>query len=565
MILQFTIALLALCLKLQGLHIPARDDIQSGPLGLNNYSQQMFDESMAWQDTYYDKHVGYLVTADTTLPGRYDTRQTAWYAVGLVARNENDDLDRAARIISNLHTSQYKDPSKIFYGDINQAPEEPTPQDEVYPIEIWSGYDPNWRDFVGSAFILLLSDYKDRLTDTMLSQVEDIVYLMAKGDQYRVAFHNDDLFYPAYSNPWLMRCILQSFTGQYFNDQNMTDSGEHWATEIYDLYLEHDTFSEFNSPTYTGVDIWALGMWMNYAADNSSLPQYADKMFVDLMELFKEMYNANLKNFCGPFSRAYGYDMNQYFAITAASIWGLVGREYAPMPDIIPGMLHIADFGFAHLIALGIPLYENKLSNDVLEAFKTYPGTHSFTRQAYTPADDECVRNITGWSDDLITIGAESFVQHIVGGVSHSQDVFNPAVIQWYVREGRIGYISLYPTQPNIQANAGQGYLDISYPNITEWPGYNPAFTFIISGFDVYPHDNLTSIQDLPGLKLEVSGSVNASSEIFFYDNGAVVNGFVSFNSTWLMPDNFTGVPHIHLDITEYPTSKDVTYKFSDL
>lgn len=533
-------------------------------LEMNEYAQDLFNQSMSWQDTYWDEKAGFLISADHTLPGRYDTRQSAWYVVGLVARNGEGDVERAERIIANLHKSQYKDPSLMSYGDIQQTPSEPSPQDDIYEVKIYSSYDPNWRDFIGSAFVVILAEYKDRLSPTGLKNIEDIIYLLARGDQYRVGGSSGDLFFPSYTNPWMMRCVLQSFTGQYFGDKNMTQAGENWADDIYDLFKLYNTFSEYNSPTYTGVDMWALGLWMKYAADNSSLPGYAEDMFQHLMVLTKDLYNANLKNFAGPLDRSYGFDMNQYFAITAAMIWGLVGREYAPVPDNIAGMFHIADFGFAHLIALGIPIIEDKVPADVIESFKVYPGEHSFVHQAFSPPDDEYPRNMTGWSNDLIMIGGEYVKEKRLGGPGHNPDLYNPAIIQWFVREGSIGYISLYATQMEIGATAGEGYLDIVYPNITEWPGYNPAFTFVVSGFDVYPNDNLTSITSLPGLKLEVSGNVNSSSEIFYFNSDESINMFWSFNSTWLMPENFTGTPHIHLEITDYPTTKNVTYSFGN-
>jgi hypothetical protein len=525
---------------------------------LSNYAQDLFDTSLEWQDGFWDDDIGYLISADNTLPGRYDSRQTAWYAVGLVARNGTGDIEKAERIIKNLYLGQYKDPLKQWYGDIQQCPDEPTPQEGVYDPHIYNSWDPNWRDFVGTAFIIILEDYRDRLSDDALSTLEKMMYLLAKGDQYRVGGVDSDNLYPAYSNPWMMRVILQSYVGDYMNNANMTQSGEKWGKEIYDLYKLTGTFSEFNSPTYTGVDMFALGIWIRYAPANSSLPKYATEMFGDLMHLTKNLYNANLKNFAGPFDRSYGFDMNQYFAITAATIWGLVGRQYAPMPKQISGMFHIADFGFAHLIALGMPQIEPLIEQDVLESFKKYPGEHNFTAQAFSPPFDDYPRNISVWSKDFIHLGAETIKESKIGGPANSPNSFNPAFIQWYVREGRMGYIKLQPTQPWIEAVAGDGFIDITYTNVTD--GQHAAFTFIVSAFDIYPNDNIQSITDLPALKLNVSGNVDLESEIFYFNIDENINDFWNFNSTWTMPENYTGNPHIRLEITEYPTSKNLTY-----
>lgn len=529
---------------------------------LSNYAQDLFDTSMDWQDGFWDEDVGYLVSADNTLPGRYDSRQSAWYAVGLAARNGPGDIENAERIIKNLYRNQYKDPSKLWYGDIQQCPDEPTPQEGVYEPKAYTSYDANWRDFVGIAFVILLEDYSERFSKETLEVLKDMMYLLTKGDQYRVGGVDGDNLYPDYSNPWMMRCIMQSYTGNMIGDKNMTEAGERWGKEIYDLYKLYDTFSEFNSPTYTGVDLFALGVWIRYAPSNSSLPEYAKEMFASLMELTKDLYNANLKNFVGPFDRSYGYDMNQYIAITATSIWGLVGRQYAPMPKQIPGSFHVADFGIAHIIALGIPQIEPLVTEDVLESFKTYPGPHSFTKQAFSPAFDKYPRNITVWSDDLIQIGAQTIKEDHVGGPAKSPNSYNPAIIHWFVREGRMGYISLHPNQPWIDAVAGEGFLDITYPNITEG---DASFEFVVSAFDVYPNDNITSITSLPGLKLNVTGNVDLDSEIFYFNVDENINLFWNFNSTWSMPKTYEGNPHIRLEIIESPTTTNVTYNWSDL
>ncbi|GMM35185.1 hypothetical protein DASC09_025100 [Saccharomycopsis crataegensis] len=563
--LGFTVLSSLLVLLFSVVNVQAAPAAASKKYVMSKNAQDLFDTSMSWQDGFWDENIGYLVSADNTLPGRYDSRQSAWYAVGLVARNGNGDVARAERIIANLYKGQYKDPSKQWYGDIQQCPDEPTPQEGVYEPNTYNSWDPNWRDFVGAAFVIMIEDYEYRLSKETVAIIKEMMYLLAIGDQYRVGGVDDDNLYAAYSNPWMMRCILQSYAGSYLNNTNMTQSGEKWGKEIYDLFKEYDTFSEFNSPTYTGVDMFALGVWIRYAPAGSSLPSYAEEMFGSLMNLTKSLYNANLKNFAGPFDRSYGFDMNQYFAITASTVWGLVGRDYAPMPGPISGMFHISDFGFSHLIALGMPQIVPLISEDVLQSFITYPGEHSFTRQAYSPPFDTYPRNISVWSSDYIHVGGETIMESKIGGPATSSSAYNPAVIQWYVREGRMGYITLHPTQPWIHAVAGEGFLDITYPNITSASDGAAPFTFLVSAFDVYPNDNLTTIADLPGLKMEVSGNVNLTSEIFYFDIDSNINDFWSFNSTWSMPENFTGVPHIRFDITEYPTSPVANYSLSDL
>lgn len=85
------------------------------------------------------------------------------------------------------------------------------------------------------------------------------------------------------------------------------------------LRLKSDT-----RPTYYGIDMWALSLWSKYAPSNSSLAKYGPLMLSGLWDtmggmLFRvlicfmvsnqlnlEYYNANLKNFAGPYDRTYG-------------------------------------------------------------------------------------------------------------------------------------------------------------------------------------------------------------------------------------------------------------------
>lgn len=56
-------------------------------------------------DTLYDPSVGYMFNA---VEGAliHETRSSSWYAAGLLARNEGDDKEQAARIIRNIISGQ---------------------------------------------------------------------------------------------------------------------------------------------------------------------------------------------------------------------------------------------------------------------------------------------------------------------------------------------------------------------------------------------------------------------------------------------------------------------------
>jgi hypothetical protein len=87
------------------------------------------------------------------------------------------------------------------YGDYQKEPEEPAVGSPDYPLKIYNSWDPNWRGFVGTTFIVGLEEFghliPDNVTDLMLESLHNCTV----GDTYRVGGVDDDNLYPAYSNP----------------------------------------------------------------------------------------------------------------------------------------------------------------------------------------------------------------------------------------------------------------------------------------------------------------------------------------------------------------------------
>lgn len=84
--------------------VTKRDNTQS-------YATNLLTESMNWLDMFYDNERGYLFNLDSTALV-HETRASAWYAAGLLARNEADDAEQAARIITNIIGAQFKNESQ---------------------------------------------------------------------------------------------------------------------------------------------------------------------------------------------------------------------------------------------------------------------------------------------------------------------------------------------------------------------------------------------------------------------------------------------------------------------
>lgn len=77
---------------------------------LPDNAQGLFNESMDYLDRAYDDSAGYLYQTSGAAALRHDTRSSAWYAIGLLARNQGSDVSAAEKIISNVINGQFKDP-----------------------------------------------------------------------------------------------------------------------------------------------------------------------------------------------------------------------------------------------------------------------------------------------------------------------------------------------------------------------------------------------------------------------------------------------------------------------
>jgi hypothetical protein len=101
---------------LAGLAICASQASSSYVSSLSTNAQEVLNESMSWMDGYYDSTVGYLYSLDAAAALNHDTRSSAWYAIGLLARNAGkDDIEDAERILTNIIQGQYKDPTQQWY------------------------------------------------------------------------------------------------------------------------------------------------------------------------------------------------------------------------------------------------------------------------------------------------------------------------------------------------------------------------------------------------------------------------------------------------------------------
>ena len=113
----------------------------------------------------------------------------------------------------------------------------------------WVDYDPNWRQFLGTTFAVILETFA--VSPAVGARLREAIDRAIAGEPR-------DRVSPSYSNIALMKAWLER--------------DEVFAASVVDCFDEHGAFEEYGSPTYYGIDLYALALWRRYPPT----PMFAD-------------------------------------------------------------------------------------------------------------------------------------------------------------------------------------------------------------------------------------------------------------------------------------------------
>lgn len=240
---------------------------------------------------------------------------------------------RAEALLRVLFSVQDQDPTSPKLGEIPWRTNDPTVN------------DPNAMMFCAQALGPILIGYGEQLSEVFRREMTTAIrYLFA-------ALKQRNFRTPAYTNIFLMRAVSTILMGEAVHDTEMADYG---YTQFDDWlrYTRTVGISEFNSPTYTAVDLNVLTVGYRYAARPGARDRFRavlDFFWADIAA----NYFAGRGSYAGPHARDYdfiggwGGGMGYYFQTVGLKDDGtanMIGFEKVyPLLNAQPGGYHPPD------------------------------------------------------------------------------------------------------------------------------------------------------------------------------------------------------------------------------
>lgn len=409
----------------------------AAPAKLPAPARELVLTTTALADKNWDSRAGMLWNGPTKTS--HGVRTTTWYLIALLLRDAPGDRDRASQVLQAILNHQIHAPGAAWHGTFYRTAEEATPRHDA---KIWHDYDPNWRQFIGTALVLVLAEFEDRLSPDDRRRIDQSLALAVEGELAHGRLRT------SYTNISLMHGFLQSYVGKRQGRPDWVREGETWIETVYAEFQPHGSFPEFNSPTYYGVDLYGLALLRRHGA-TPRLVELGRMMERELWRDISQFYHAGLRNLAGPFDRTYGMDLSRYASLLG--VWLRLSLPEAEAPLPVPGLetSHGHDLFFAPCFALlGV-----EIPDDARPAFRHFSGERQITRPI---ADGR--RVATAWLAPELMIGGEA-----TGLSQNTQGLggqFRPATIHWRAPDASVGWIALIQS-PRVDAVAAPHRLSI--------------------------------------------------------------------------------------------------------
>ena len=317
-----------------------------------------FPESVAWPYPYLtvsmrdqlnlihealiDPDSPFLRLAPGVTPGHdlsalnlHAVRETALAAYADFAAGNSERARTALRAVVD---AQWLEPGAPWHGTFPTVAEQPAPGEGA--VE-WTGFDPNWRQFVGVVLARCRLEYTSLLGDKLVASVDAALRACVEGEpRERIP--------EWYTNPLLLAAWLEATVGVMLDEPAFVTRGEERLRSVNDQVERDGDLAEYNSPTYDGVDLFALAL----CEGRPPTPYFADagsRLRQVVEDRLNRLWHREFQVITGPYIRSYGFRLTDYVSLTG--LWlAMSGVDHGTLPKILDvDTDHIHDLFFAPL------------------------------------------------------------------------------------------------------------------------------------------------------------------------------------------------------------------------
>ncbi len=232
---------------------------------------------------------------------------------------------------------QYPLSDRPWSGTFPTSAEQPEPPGDD-AIE-WVHYDPNWRQFLGVTLALCSIVHGPSLPADVTEGITEALRRCVAGEP-------DDRIPRWYTNPYLMHAWLQGHLASITGDSELRAAAHMRLAVPMERLLRYGDLDEYNSPTYDGIDLLALGLWAMYPPTDGFARRRVDDAAADRCRVSK-LYHSRFGTSCGPYIRAYGLDPTGYVSMSGLlySVCGEPSERVLPSP-LTADTVHVHDLYF---------------------------------------------------------------------------------------------------------------------------------------------------------------------------------------------------------------------------
>lgn len=389
--------------------------------------------------------------------------------------------------------------------------------------------------------------FADKIEPDLRERLKTALHKACQGNAKREVGYFGDNMHPTYSNPWMLRCVCTTFAATWVGDAELLAQAEGWARDTEAQFVEFGTPGEFNSPTYAGVTMMALGL-AQYCPAESTIGRIAPGILKELWESLAEVYNPTLANIAGPWDRTYGYCMTQYYATVGATLASVTGLDSVyPMPKPLIGCEHGSDVALLPLQMIVAPYCEAGLTTALRAKFTTLV-PHSYSPKAFSPPHDKSSRQYEFYLSDGLSVGGVSFDEDVLGGPALNVAQFTPGVIQWDSGRhgGGCGWIAVWPENGACNITATPTSLSVAYKKPVDYePSTSPQAGRITLHIGCLPFMQLDKTTfanhatSLPGLDVHISGNVvEHGKQVFEFTKDTNMHGAPFYRLSYEFPSS---------------------------